>query len=526
MSHSLLTMRRICKRFGATVALDEVDFALRYGEVHAVIGENGAGKSTLMKVLAGACRPDSGEMALADPDPHPSIADRPKMLPFSPRNPAAARDSGVTMIYQERNLAPDMSVEANVMLGLERRRPWQFLDRKALREPVEEALAALDHTDIDPRTPIGRLGPAKQQVVEIARALVLEARVVVMDEPTSSLSEPDVKRLFETIGQLKERGVGIVFISHFLEEILEVADYYTAMRDGRTVDSGRAPEANLTALIRVMTGRTVGELFPRVDHEFGEQILKIDQLAGDRLPHSTDLSLRRGEILGMFGLVGAGRTELLRALYGLDSAASGTVAIKGDVDQGHPTPYRKHQGLGMLSEDRQHEGLARNQTITDNMTYGGMDSFTSFGLLSRKRQSSTVQTWVERLGVRARHLRQPVEDLSGGNQQKVALARLLHWNADVILLDEPTRGIDVASKATIYEVIGQLAAEGKAVLFVSNYLPELMGVCDTICVMHRGRLSEKIDAQEADAHQIMSLATTGEPIPIQDSAANELLLLE
>lgn len=516
MSYSLFSMRRISKRFGATVALDEADFALRPGEVHAVIGENGAGKSTLMKILAGVYRPDSGVMAIAEPDPHPSIADRPQMLPFNPLSPAEARELGVAMIYQERNLAPDLSVEANVMLGLEGEKPWRLLNQRALRESVVEALSALGHTDIDPSAMVSGLGPGKRQIVELARALVVDARIVVLDEPTSSLAAPDVKRLFKTIARLQDRGVGVVFISHFLEEILEVADYYTALRDGRVVDSGRAPEANLSALIRVMTGRTVGDLFPRVPHEIGDPVLELTGVSGRKLPHDANLSIHKGEILGLFGLVGSGRTELMRAINGMDSVQNGSVSVGGIIDQGSSTPRRRKQGLGMLSEDRQHEGLAQSQSVMDNMTYGGLETFTTWGLLNRSAQKDVVRTWLERLDIRSNGPDQRAETLSGGNQQKVALARLLHWDADILLLDEPTRGIDVASKADIYQLIGELAAVGKSICFVSSSLPELLGVCDRICVMYRGKLSEPIPALTADPHQIMALATTGEMDVISD----------
>ncbi len=508
MSHSLLELRRITKRFGATVALEDVNFTLRSGEVHALIGENGAGKSTLMKIVAGVYLPDHAEMALADPNP--SIADRPRMFPYHPANPAEARDQGISMIYQERNLAPDLSVEANIMLGLEPVDGIGFIQKKRLRNRVKEALWTLGHKDIDPLTPVHLLGPGKRQVVEIARALVVKARVVVLDEPTSSLSPPDVTQLFETIRRLRDQGIGVIYISHFLEEILEIADYYTVLRDGQVVDSGGAAEADLTALIRVMTGRTLGTLFPCVPHEIGGPVLELEGLTGRRMPKGAVLRVHKGEILGLFGLVGSGRTELLRALYGLDPIVEGRVTVRGVSDQGQPPYVRRDQAFGLLSEDRQAEGLALNQSVADNMTYGHVQAFSTMGYLSRSRQWERVRTWIGKLGIRATDPGQSMETLSGGNQQKVAMARLLHWEADIILLDEPTRGIDVTSKATIYRLIGELAAQGKAILFVSSYLPELIGVSDRLCVMYRGRLSEPLETQSLEAHQVMSLATTGE----------------
>ena len=505
----LLTMRGISKRFGATAALQGVDLSVQAGEIHALIGENGAGKSTLMKILAGVYPPDSGEMFLDDPSYRMDAPEEVRQIPYRPTTPADARRQGIAMIYQERNLAPDLSVEANIMLGLEPVAPLGFLRNTQLRKRVVEALETLGHTDITPDTPVGRLGPGQRQLVEIARALVVDARIVVLDEPTSSLSARDTARFFTTIHRLRDRGVGIIYISHFLEEILEIADRYTVLRDGRVADTARIEEADLSVLIRVMIGRPVETLFPTVPHDIGTPILQLDDLTGVRLPQSAGLTLHQGEILGLFGLVGSGRTELLRTLFGLDPIRRGRVTIATVSDGGCSPSVRMRQGMGLLSEDRQMEGLAIDQSISDNLTYGRMQPFTRWGILRQENRRSRVIGWMKKLGIRARGPEQPLATLSGGNQQKVAMARLLHWDSDIVLLDEPTRGIDIASKAAMYEQIGELAARGKAVLFVSSYLPELIGVCDRLCVMHRGRLSSPMDTDTIDAHQVMSLATVG-----------------
>ncbi len=488
-------MRGVTKRFGAAVALDGVDLEVRAGEVHALVGENGAGKSTLMKVLSGAHVPDEGEMELFG-------------RRYSPVGPLAALRSGVAMIYQELNLAPHLTVEQNVMLGREATLHG-VVRRRTMRAEVERALAFLGHPDIEPRRRVGELGPGARQLVEIARALVGEARIVVLDEPTSSLSQTDVERLFAVIARLRERGVAIVYISHFLEEVERVADRYTVLRDGKSVASGSLASTSVETILRHMAGRDLDEFFPRVPHEPGEAILVLDALAGRDLPREASLVLRRGEILGLAGLVGAGRTELLRALFGLDPVRSGEVRLAGALlPSGRPRESLR-RGMGLLSEDRQEEGLALSRSIAENVTLSRLSPFVRFGRLDRAARDAHVASWIERLGIRARSPSQPTRELSGGNQQKVALARLLHHDVDVLLLDEPTRGIDVASKVEVYRWIGELARAGKALLVVSSYLPELLGVCDRIAVMHRGRLGSARAADEWTQTSILDEATRG-----------------
>lgn len=491
----LLTMRDVAKSFGPIRALAGVSIDLFAGEVHALVGENGAGKSTLMKVLSGAHHPDSGAMML-DGEPY---------LPSGPRE---ARRLGVAMIYQELTIAPHLTVEANVMLGRERT-AFGLLRKREHRGIVSEALALLGHPDIRPSTIAGRLSVGAQQLVEVARALVSEARVIVFDEPTSSLTERDAKRLFEVIDRLKRRGLAVVYISHFLEEVQRLADRYTVLRDGRSVVTGPMEGTELSAIIAAMVGRDLTEMFPRVPHRPDGPVLELSGIAGRPLPRRADLVLRRGEILGIAGLVGAGRTELLRAVFGLDPVKSGRVKIGGALNLGESPRDRIEQGLGLLSEDRKGEGLALGQSIEDNLTYSALDRYARLGWLDRRRRRSAAMGWMERLRVRAGGPGQAVGALSGGNQQKVALGRLLHQEADVLLLDEPTRGIDVGSKAEIYRMIGELAAQGKAILMVSSYLPELLGVCDRIAVMSRGILSEPRPVADWTEHEIMRVATGG-----------------
>jgi ribose transport system ATP-binding protein len=468
-------MENIHKRFGPTRALDGVSLAVAPGEVHALVGENGAGKSTLMKVLSGAERPDDGRMALNG-------------QPYDPSGPQAARRLGVAMIYQELALARHLDVETNVMLGLEEH-AWGFVRRHAQRQRVQRALALLAHPEIRPETPVHRLGPGACQLVEVARALVSNARVIVFDEPTSSLTRSDTEHLFDLIRRLKERGVSIVYISHFLEEVQRVADRYTVLRDGRSVATGPVAGTPPAAIIDQMIGRSLTDLYPTVPHEVGPPVLAVHELAGAPLPAGATLTLHRGEILGIFGLVGAGRSELLRVLFGLEPCMRGEVCLHGRSLARATPAQRIAQGVGLLSEDRKQEGLALSQSVADNLTYSRLRPYARGGWLNLSRRRAAVVAWLRRLRVRCRGPQQQVQELSGGNQQKVALARLLHQGADVLLLDEPTRGVDVGSKAEIYRLIGELAKQGKAILFVSSYLPELLGVCDSLVVMSRGRLS-------------------------------------
>jgi ribose transport system ATP-binding protein len=446
-----------------------------------------------MKVLSGALSPDSGTMHLDG-------------QPYAPDGPLSALRRGIAMIYQELNLAPDLTVAQNVMLGREPRR-FGWVDADAMRDEARRALTRLGHAQLPVDRRVAELGPAERQLVEIARALSARARVVVMDEPTSSLSASDAEHLFEVVGRLRDDGVAVIYISHFLEEITRLADRYVVLRDGRSVAAGEMAGASAESLIEPMTGRAVDTAFPRIAHAPGEVVLELHALSGRRLPQAASVSLRRGEILGIAGLVGAGRTELLRALYGLDPVRSGRVRIAGHEDAGAPPRVRLAQGVGLLSEDRKAEGLAQSMSIADNLTLTHLPRLSRLGVLQRRARSERVEHWMQSLGVRAAGPAAAVSSLSGGNQQKVALGRLLDLDADVLLLDEPTRGIDVGSKAEIYRMVGELAARGKAIIFVSSYLPELLGVCDRIAVMHRGRIGQARDVADWSESSLLAAAT-------------------
>jgi ribose transport system ATP-binding protein len=490
-SRSLLTMQRISKRFGATQALSDVSLDVAAGEILALIGENGAGKSTLMKILSGAHAPDSGTMSLAG-----------KL--YRPNGPLDARRAGVAMIYQELNLAPDLSVEDNIMLGQEvRTHGW--LRRSAQRQRVAAVLSQLGHRELEPQRSVASLSIGAQQLVEIARALVSQARVMIFDEPTSSLPRNDVDKLFAVIRKLQQQGMAIIYISHFLEEIRQVASRFVVLRDGRSVASGHIEKTSDQHIVSLMAGRSVDTLFPTVDHTIGDAVLNVKKLSGRSLPQEVSFDLRRGEIFGLFGLVGAGRTETLRSLFGLDYTTSGQIALHSRRVGKRPH-NRILAGMGFVSEDRKLEGLAQSMSIADNLTLSHLKPYTRLGLLRLGKRRKSVRLWMQRLSIKARNSEQTVSQLSGGNQQKVALARVMHQGAELLLLDEPTRGIDVGTKAEIYKSIGELAASGKSILLVSSYLPELLAICDTIGVMARGRLRAVRPASEWTEHDILSVA--------------------
>jgi len=487
-----LKLSRLRKAFGATQALRKVTLEVAPGEVHALIGENGAGKSTLMKILSGAHTADSGEIELDG-------------QPFQPRDPLHARRCGVAMIYQELTLAPHLSVEENLLLGEEPAR-FGWIDRARRRELAQGALAELRAEDIPLDAPVRELTIARQQLVEIARALLTQPKVLIMDEPTSSLTRVDTENLFAVIARLKQRGVSVIYISHFLEECQHVCDRYTVLRDGMDVADGDMATAKLGEIIHHMVGREVEDLYPRTPHEIGEPVLELRGLAGEGKPRAVSLTLREGEILGIAGLVGAGRTETLRALFGLDPVTAGTVTLDGN-DRTHVSPLRRWlQGIGLLSENRKEEGLMLNRSIGENLLITRYYPLARFGFIRASAERYMALDWMGAMEVKAQAPDQPISELSGGNQQKVALGRLMYHQARILLLDEPTRGIDVGSKASIYKRIGKAAESGKSVVFVSSYLPELLGVCDTIGVMCRGVLSTVKPTGEWTEHDIIATA--------------------
>jgi ribose transport system ATP-binding protein len=490
-----LKLDDIAKRFGPTIALDGVNLELRKGEVHALIGENGAGKSTLMNILSGSLQPDRGEMEVSG-------------QPYRPLSPLEARHSGIALIHQELSLCPHLSVAENILMGFEPS-SYGWLDRDAVHRKALEVLEVFNHPEIHPSKRVGSLPVAAQQVVEICRAIAARAQIILMDEPTSSLQREDVNRLFALIKRLRSEEISVIYISHFLEEIREIADSYTVLRDGKSVATGQLSSITNEDLIAKMVGRSVENLFPkRTRKDDGETLLEVQDLVAPPSLQHASFELRRGEVLGIAGLMGSGRTEMVRAIFGLDQAESGIFKLKSGtvVAHGVNPSIRLQQGFGYLSEDRKGEGLALTLSLADNITITRFSNCSKWGWLNLSKQNREAENWIKEVGVKTRTATQPARTLSGGNQQKVAIARILHQDADILLLDEPTRGIDIGSKVQVYEVIARCAAEDRGVLMVSSYLPELFGLCDRLAVMSRGRLSPVRPIEEWSPESVMQVA--------------------
>lgn len=496
-------MTGVRKAFGATMALDAVNLSVNAGEVHALIGENGAGKSTLMKVLSGALRPDAGSISLDG-------------VAYQPGNPVAGRRAGVAMIYQELTIAGDLTVADNICLGAWPARFGWIQGRQ------RNAIAARALADVGADLPLqGRAGDltnGQQQLLEIARALAGSPRVLVLDEPTSSLTRSDVEQLFRVVRTLAARGVAIIYISHFLEEIQTVCDRYTVLRDGCSVATGTVADTTPDALIRAMVGRDVSEIYPRIPHASGPDLLELTGVTGRTLPHRVNAVVQQGEIVGLFGLIGAGRTETARCLFGLDPVTQGRIRIHG-TDTTHLSPARMlARGVGLLSENRKEEGLLLGQSLADNLTLTRLGPYTVASLVSARKQQAATRDWMERLGVKAAGPAQSVGELSGGNQQKIALGRLLHHDCRLLILDEPTRGVDIGAKATIYQLIGELAAQGKTIVIISSYIPELLGICDRVAAMCRGELGPLRNVTEWTEASLLA-AAIGQDAPASAPAS-------
>jgi ribose transport system ATP-binding protein len=423
---------------------------------------------------------------------------------YVPGNPLHARQSGVAMIYQELALAPHLSVMENILLGIEPTR-GPLLKRAEMKRRATAALQEVGLENISQETQARRISIAQQQLVEIARAVALNCRVLVLDEPTSSLAARDVEKLFALIRRLKAKNISIVYISHFLEEVRMISDRFTVLRDGETVGAGLTAETSNEKIIALMVGRNVNELYPRSARTPGEVILEVNHLSGIIKPAAAALQLRRGEVLGISGIVGAGRTELLRVIFGLNRVVGGEIRVNGFAGAASPAS-RWAQRVGLVSEDRKTEGLALGLSVAENLTLPRLRGLGPLGLVLPSRQRAACRPWIEKIPIKCQGPEQRINSLSGGNQQKVAIARLLYADVDVLLLDEPTRGIDVGSKAQIYQLIDELAARGKGVLMVSSYIPELLGVCDRIAVMSRGKLGEARERAKWDEKQLLAAA--------------------
>ncbi|AXG76575.1 sugar ABC transporter ATP-binding protein [Streptomyces paludis] len=492
MSHpdELLRIEGIRKTFPGVVALDSVDFDLRRGEVHVLLGENGAGKSTLIKMLSGAYRPDAGRVLVDGQEVRIHGAQDAERL-------------GIATIYQEFNLVPELTVAENIFLGRQPRR-FGLIDRKKMYADAAELLERVGVATA-PDTLVRELGIARLQMVEIAKALSLDARVLIMDEPTAVLTSEEVEKLFRIVRRLREDGVAVVFITHHLEEIAALGDRVTVLRDGRSVDQVPAstPEDEL---VRLMVGRSIDQQYPRRAAEAGEPLLSVAGLTRQGVFHDIGFEVRAGEVVGIAGLVGAGRTEVVRAVFGADHYDAGTVRVAGAVLPAHDVSASLAAGIGLVPEDRKGQGLLLDASVAENLGLVTLRAATRGGLVDRKAQHTAAEGMAERLGVRMAGLGQRVGTLSGGNQQKVVIGKWLLAEVKVLILDEPTRGIDVGAKVEIYELINALTDAGHAVLMISSDLPEVLGMSDRVLVMAQGRLAGELAAHEATQDAVMALA--------------------
>jgi len=504
---AIFRLQNVTKHFGGVTAVEGVDFDLRPGEVHALVGENGAGKSTLMKIVHGLYEPDKGTLDVGG-----------EAVEFS--SPRDAEDAGIAMIPQELDLFPDLSVTENLFVGRHRPRTrWGTLDRNAMRAEARERLRSLG-VDLDVTTTVKRLSAANQQIVAIARALVGEAKAVVMDEPTASLTEREVQQLFRIISDLTSDGVGVVYISHRLDEIFTISDRITVLRDGHHITTAPANELDAEELVRLMVGRPLNELFTRSPHSSGEVALEVHGLSRAGEFEDVDLVVHQGEIVGLSGLVGAGRSEVAQCIFGIRSPESGEIRVDGEDVRIHSPQAAMERGIFYVPEERRSQGLILPFSIKNNITLSILDRISRFGFVPRAERQ-TADRFAKNLSIRGAQMSDPVSRLSGGNQQKVVLAKSLAREPSILLLDEPTRGIDVGAKSEIYRLIDELAKEGKAILLISSELEEVLSMSDRVVVMREGEITGEFGRSEANQEVVMTAATGGENRPASDGSGEE-----
>lgn len=486
-------MRGITKRFPGVLALNDVQFNLRPGTVHSLMGENGAGKSTLMKILAGVYVLDEGQIVLDG-------------KPVSITDPRDGLAHGISMIHQELSFVPDMSAAENIYLGRELRNAAGLVSQKRM---VEETQKVFDrwNININPASLMKDLSVAQAQMVEIAKAIAFGSRIIIMDEPTSAITEREVARLHEMINQLRQAGTAIIYITHKMDEVFAISDEITVFRDGTWVATELASNIDRNGLISLMVGRELTQLFPKGDAEIGEVILEVEGLNRGRQVKNVSFKVRRGEILGFAGLMGSGRTEVLETVFGIHAAESGTIKIKGKEVKIREPHQAIEAGIGLLTEDRKKTGIMGVLSVRDNMSMAALNRFTSFGVLRKPTIEQLCEEQRQALALKTPSLNQQIQNLSGGNQQKVLLSRWLLTDPDILIIDEPTRGIDVGAKSEIHRLMSKLAAQGKAIIMVSSEMPEILGMSDRVVVMCDGRLVGEVSRADATQENIMKLAT-------------------
>ncbi|WP_026616523.1 sugar ABC transporter ATP-binding protein [Ensifer aridi] len=489
----LLTAEGVRKEFPGVVALDDVQFRLKRGTVHALMGENGAGKSTLMKILAGIYHPDQGEVKLRGVD-------------IQLKSPLDALENGIAMIHQELNLMPFMTVAENIWIRREPKNRFGFVDHGEMRRMTAKLFERLK-INIDPEIEVRHLSVANRQMVEIAKAVSYESDVLIMDEPTSALTEREVAHLFEIIRDLRSQGIGIVYITHKMNELFEIADEFSVFRDGKYIGTHASSEVTRDDIIRMMVGREITQMFPKEQVPIGDVVLSVKNLTLNGVFHDVSFDVRAGEILGVAGLVGSGRSNVAEALFGVTPASSGTISIDGkEVVIDTPTTAIRHR-MAFLTEDRKDTGCLLILDILENMQIAVLqDKFIKSGFVSEKDVTAACEEMSRKLRVKTPNLQERIENLSGGNQQKVLIGRWLLTNPRILILDEPTRGIDVGAKAEIHRLVTELARNGVAVIMISSEMPEVLGMSDRIMVMHEGRVTGFLDRAEATQIKVMELA--------------------
>ncbi len=487
-----LVLRGIRKAFPGVVALDGVDLELRASEVHVLLGENGAGKSTLMKVISGAVTRDAGEIEING-------------APAAIHGPRDAQALGIGIIYQEFNLIPHLTAGENIFLGREPGLAPGVIDQRKLMRDAQQQLDALG-VAIDARAVVSRLSVAQQQMVEVAKALSLNARVLIMDEPTSALTAQEINELFAAIRRLKARGVAIVYISHRMEELFAIGDRVTVLRDGRHVGTRAIGETTMAELVRLMVGRDLKDQFPKQRAAIGEEVLRVDRLRREGVLHDISFALRRGEVVGLAGLMGSGRTELARAIFGADAIDGGRLFVRGEEKKITSPRAAIDLGLGFLTEDRKQQGLVLVLSVRENVCLPSVGRWSRAGIMQTRQENEATDKRIRELRIKTPSALQRVVNLSGGNQQKVVLAKWLCTDADILIFDEPTRGIDVGAKVEIYQLINELAARGAAILMISSELPEILGMSDRILVMSGGRIAGEFSAREATQEKLLAAA--------------------
>ena len=490
-----IQLKRIHKSFGPVSVLKGVDFELLPGEIHALMGENGAGKSTLMKVMTGLHEQDEGDIL---------IDGQPRQF----KHPKEAESAGIAFIHQELNILPDLSVTENLFLGRELTGPFGLIKQQEMNRRAREYLAELNvFLDVDQLA--RNLSVGQQQMIEIAKALMTDAQVIVMDEPTAALTDREIKALFAVSRALREQGVSIIYISHRMEEIFELCDRITVLRDGQSISTRMIRETSFEETVRDMVGREIGERYPKREANIGDVVLEVDGLVGNRF-HNVSFNVRAGEIVGFSGLMGAGRTEVMRALFGADHHQAGVIKLKGKAIRiKTPSDAIKH-GIAFLTEDRKGEGLLLDFSLRENLSLPTLGQRTKVTVISKKQEEAFAETYLQKLHVKHHSMEQKVKSLSGGNQQKIVLGKWLGVKPDVLILDEPTRGVDVGAKKEIYNIMCDLAEAGVAIILVSSDLPEVLGMSDRIVVMREGVVTGTVPKEEATQEKVMTYATGGQ----------------